>query len=91
MDGIVEGAELVAGGQIILKRGIQGTGRGKMKAGTNIVSKFIESATAEAGGFIQTESIMHSNVTAGEYHLAWKAVTDNTHPIIRKIKVLEVS
>ncbi|MCR5768175.1 MAG: FapA family protein [Lachnospiraceae bacterium] len=65
VDGIVEGAELIAGGQIVLKRGIQGTGRGMLKAGTNIVSKFIESANAEAGGFIQTESIMHSNVTAG--------------------------
>ena len=65
MDGIVEGAELIAGGQIVLKRGIQGTGRGKMKAGSNIVSKFNESAVAEAGGFIQTESIMHSTVTAG--------------------------
>ncbi|MCR5331011.1 MAG: FapA family protein [Lachnospiraceae bacterium] len=65
VDGIVEGAELIAGGQIVLKRGIQGTGRGRMKAGSNIVTKFIESATAEAGGFIQTESIMHSTVTAG--------------------------
>lgn len=38
-------------------------------------------------------TVLHDcgNVTDGEYHLAWKAVTDNTHPIIRKIKVLEVS
>lgn len=38
-------------------------------------------------------SVLHScgNIPAGEYHLAWKAVTDNTHPIIRKIKVLEVN
>lgn len=65
VDGVVEGAELVAGGQIILKRGIQGMGRGVLKAGTNIVSKFLESCDATAGGFIQTESIMHSNVSAG--------------------------
>ena len=65
VDGIVEGAELIAGGQIVLKRGIQGTGRGSMKAGTNVVSKFIESAKVEAGGFVQTESIMHSTVSAG--------------------------
>ncbi len=38
-------------------------------------------------------SVLHScgNIPAGEYHFAWKAVTDNTHPIIRKIKVLEVN
>ncbi len=65
VDGIVEGAELIAGGQIILKKGIQGAGRGRLKANSNIVTKFVESATVEAGGFVQTESIMHSTVTAG--------------------------
>ena len=30
------------------------------------------------------------NISPGDYHLAWKAVTDNTHPIIRRIKVMEV-
>ena len=65
IDGVVEGAELYAGGQIILKRGIQGMGRGILKAGTNIVSKFIESAEVNAGGFLQTESIMHSTVSVG--------------------------
>ncbi len=66
VDGIVEGAELYAGGQIILKRGIQGMTKGILQAGTNIITKFIENAEVSAGGFIQTESIMHSNVTAGE-------------------------
>lgn len=65
VDGIVEGAELYADGQIILKRGVQGMGRAVLKAGTNIISKFIESAEVTAGGFIQTESIMHSNANAG--------------------------
>lgn len=64
VDGIVEGAELHAGGQIILKRGIQGMSRGILVAGSNVVAKFIESAEVHAGGYIQTESIMHSNVTA---------------------------
>lgn len=65
VDGVVEGAELYAGGQIILKRGIQGMGRGILQAGTNIVTKFLENCECSAGGFIQTESIMHSTVTAG--------------------------
>lgn len=29
------------------------------------------------------------NITAGDYYLAWKAVSDNTHPYIRTIKILE--
>lgn len=65
VNGVVEGAEIIAGGQIILKRGIQGMTKGVLKAGTNIISRFIESADVTAGGFIQTESIMHSNVSAG--------------------------
>lgn len=28
-------------------------------------------------------------ITAGEYYLAWKAVSDNTHPYIRLLKILE--
>jgi len=35
---------------------------------------------------------LHSckNVSPGEYLLAWKGVSDNTHPLIRTIKILEV-
>ena len=42
------------------------------------------------GNFI---TVLHEcrNIPAGDYHLAWKAVTDNTHPMIRTIKVLEVT
>lgn len=29
------------------------------------------------------------SVTTGDYYLAWKAVTDNTHPKIKSIKILE--
>jgi hypothetical protein len=29
-------------------------------------------------------------VSPGEYLLAWKGVSDNTHPLIRTIKILEV-
>ena len=48
VDGIVEGAEIIAGGQIVLKRGIQGMSKGVLKAGGNIVAKFIESAEVVA-------------------------------------------
>ena len=38
-------------------------------------------------------TVLHNcgNIESGDYYLAWKAVTDNTHPYIRSIKVLEVS
>ena len=38
-------------------------------------------------------SVLHdcSGVSADDYYLAWKAVTDNTSPMIRTVKVLEVT
>lgn len=65
VNGVVEGAEIVAGGQIILVRGIQGMSRGKLVADGNIIAKFIESAEVVSRyGYVQAESIMHSNVSA---------------------------
>lgn len=64
VEGVVEGATLIAGGQIILKRGIQGMGRGLLQADGNIIAKFIESATVEAGGYVAADAILHSNVIA---------------------------
>lgn len=64
VEGVVEGATLIAGGQIILKRGIQGMGRGLLRAEGNVISKFIENATVEAGGYVTADAILHSNVTA---------------------------
>jgi len=63
--GVVEGAHLEAGGNIVLQRGINGMARGTLKAGGNVVAKFIENATVEAGGYVETNSILHSKVQAG--------------------------
>ncbi|MCR4586192.1 MAG: FapA family protein [Lachnospiraceae bacterium] len=63
--GTVEGAILEAGGNIVLQRGINGMGKGRLKAGGNIIAKFMENCTAEAGGYIETNSILHSTVSAG--------------------------
>lgn len=44
----------------------------------------------QTGDNYATVLIDCGNITSGDYYLAWKAVTDNTHPYIRNIKVLEV-
>lgn len=64
VNGVVEGAYIEAGGQIILKLGIQGMNKGILKAKGNIISKFIENAEVNAGGYVTTESILHSKVSA---------------------------
>lgn len=65
INGVVEGATLKAGGDIILKRGMHGIGKGLLIAGGDIISKYIESATAEARGDIKAEAIMHSDIKCG--------------------------
>ncbi|MGB4660298.1 MAG: FapA family protein [Mobilitalea sp.] len=64
VNGVVEGAYIEAGGQIVLRRGMQGMNKGILKANGNIISKFIENSEVIAGGYVSTESILHSKVSA---------------------------
>ncbi len=71
--GIVEGAALKAEGNIVLRCGIQGGGKGKLEAKGNIVAKFLENSTVIAGGDIQSEALIHCNVSVrGEINLIGK-------------------
>ena len=63
--GVVEGAFLEAGGNIVIARGMNGMGKGTLYAKGNIIAKFLENATAEAEGYVASESILHSKIMAG--------------------------
>lgn len=63
--GVVEGAYIESEGDIIIARGMNGMGKGTLKAGGNVIAKFIENSEASASGFVETESILHSDVSAG--------------------------
>ncbi len=62
--GVVEGASIVAGGDIIIDRGMNGMGRGRLQAGGSIVTKFLENAVAYSDDYVEANSILHSTVTA---------------------------
>lgn len=64
VEGAVEGAALISEGKIVLKRGMQGMGKGTMEAKGDIISNFIESATVKSGGAVYTDAIMHSKIDA---------------------------
>lgn len=64
VEGVVEGAKLYAGGQIIVQHGIHGMGKGVLSAKGNVITKFIEGATVKSGGYVETESIIQSKVSA---------------------------
>lgn len=63
--GVVEGATIKAGGNIILRRGMQGMGKGTLIAGGDIVARYIEYCNIEAKNNIQSEAVLHSNVKCG--------------------------
>ncbi|MDE5907551.1 MAG: FapA family protein [Lachnospiraceae bacterium] len=63
--GVVEGAFLEAQGSVVIARGMNGMAKGTLKAGGNVIAKFIENAKVNAGGYVSAGSILHSEVTAG--------------------------
>ena len=62
--GVVEGATLIAGGQVIIQRGIQGMNKGVIDCSGNVYAKFIENSEVKTRAAIVTEAIMHSQVFA---------------------------
>lgn len=63
--GVVEGARIEAGDNIIIVRGMNGMHKGELISGGNVISKFIENAKVTAKGYVESESILHSEVVAG--------------------------
>jgi uncharacterized protein (DUF342 family) len=64
VEGVVEGAVLEAGGQIIVKHGINGQGAGSVKAVGNVISKFIENGNIKSNGYVLADVILASTVQA---------------------------
>jgi len=65
VDGVVEAAKLKAGGNIILKRGMVGGGKGELIAGGDIIAKFIENSKVEVAGDLKADAVMHCDVKCG--------------------------
>lgn len=63
---MVEGAEIHAGGSIVIDKGMNGNKRGILNAGEDIKCKFLENCTVTAGGSIHTESIVWCDVLCDE-------------------------
>ncbi|MGI6176570.1 MAG: FapA family protein [Christensenellales bacterium] len=68
--GTVYASTLIAGGDIILKKGIQGADKAHLQAGGNVVCKFIERCHVDAGKSVFADYIVHSTINAGEKVMA---------------------
>lgn len=62
--GLVEAATVIAGGNIVIKGGMQGMDKGVLQAGGSVISRFIERSAVEAGESVYSDYIAHSSVTA---------------------------
>jgi hypothetical protein len=66
VNGVVEGASLKAGGNIVIKRGMQGMERGELQAGGNITAKFLENCKVRCEGGLKADAVLHSDVDCKE-------------------------
>lgn len=65
VEGSVEAATLIAGGDIVLKKGIHGGKRAKISSGACVYANFIEFAEVEAKLNVEANIIMNSKIKAG--------------------------
>ena len=68
--GAVEGAKLIAEGNIVLRSGIQGNDKGILEAGGDVMAKYIERTKAKAGGNIKADAFIHCQAESGDAILA---------------------
>ncbi|MCR5302133.1 MAG: FapA family protein [Lachnospiraceae bacterium] len=66
VDGSVEAATIIAEGDIVLKKGMQGGEKAKLVSGANIYANFIEFTEVKAKGNVETNIIFNSVVSAGK-------------------------
>ncbi|MCR4842080.1 MAG: FapA family protein [Eubacterium sp.] len=62
VDDIVEGAQLEAGGDIVLKQGLMGNSKAIIRCDGNLTAKFVEFCYVEARGDIHAESFMECEI-----------------------------
>ena len=65
VDGSVEGATIIAEGDIILKKGMQGGGRARIVCGGNLYANFIEFTDVKVKGNVEANIILNSKINAG--------------------------
>ncbi len=65
VDGFTESSIIEAGGDIILKKGNNASGRGFLRAGGDVMGMFFESARVWAGGKVSANYCLRSEIHAG--------------------------
>lgn len=67
--GFAESAQLIAGGNVVLLKGMNGAGTGRIEAGLSVRSKFLEQVTVNAGKHVYGDVVLNCNINCGGYML----------------------
>ncbi len=62
VQGIVEAATLISGGDIVIKSGVSGASKGKLEAENDVVTSYMERTEVSAGGNVISGSVLHCRV-----------------------------
>ncbi len=65
VDGTVEAATIESGGSVILKKGMNASGKGSVFAQKDVISRFLEAANVQAKGNIEVDKCLNSVLNAG--------------------------
>lgn len=65
INGHVETANIIAGKDVILKNGMQGSGNGTIRAGGSVMARFIEQSQVFAGVEVNTGALLNCDVESG--------------------------
>lgn len=60
INGAVEGAKIIAAGNVIISQGFTGMSQGSIYSGGNIKCRYMQNMTAKCAGSIETEYALHS-------------------------------
>ncbi len=66
IEGNVEAATITSGGNVVLKKGMNSSGRGMIMAEKDVVSRFFEAVAVTAKGNIEVDRCLNSQLTAGD-------------------------
>ena len=64
ISGVVEAAEIFAGGDVVLKKGVQGSNKAKIVTNGDVYADFIEHSSVKARGSVNSNTILNSQIYA---------------------------
>lgn len=90
VDGFVEAADLTADGDIILKKGCNASGQGKISCGKDLMARFLEGARVFTQGSVKVNYCMNCDIQADNTIEVSGMITGGTSYAAAGIKAMDI-